>query len=96
VSEEFLVALVAVVPTTLAIVVGFLANLRSLRSELRREVAAPLELGIQRIESRVEALHKSVDRLADGQANIREKLARLEGEVEGQRRRLWRPREVSS
>jgi chromosome segregation ATPase len=96
VSEEFLVALVAVVPTTLAIFVGLLANLRSLRNDLRREIESPLGQGIKRLEGRVERLHTSVEHLATGQTDIRERLARLEGTIERQREEIWRPREASS
>jgi hypothetical protein len=91
-----LVALVVVVPTTLAIVVGFLANLRSLRSELRRDIESPLGQGIQRLEGNVERPYTSVERLAAGQTDIRERLARVEGSIERQRKELWRPAEASS
>lgn len=77
-STDLLVALVTVVPTTLAVIIGFLVNLRS----VRQEVAAPLRESIQRLEDKV-------DRLADGLTEIREKLAHLEGEVGGHRREIW-------
>ncbi len=83
-STELLVALVTVVPTTLAVIVGFLVNLRS----VRQEVAAPLRESIQRLDDKV-------GRLADGLTEIRERLAHLEGGVGGHRRESWVPGEKS-
>jgi hypothetical protein len=83
-NMDLLVALVTVVPTTLAVVVGFLVNLRS----VRYEVAAPLRESIRRLDDKV-------DRLADGLTEIRERLAHLEGSLGGQGRELWVPDEKS-
>lgn len=81
-SADLLVALVTVVPTTLAVIVGFLVNLRS----IRQEVASPLRQSIQRLDDKV-------DSLAGGLTEIRERLAHLKGEVGGQRSEIWMPGE---
>lgn len=67
-----LVAIIAAFPPTLAALLGYLANSRS----IRRSIGAPPGVPLARI---VERLEGKVDGLAEGQAAIRERLARLEG-----------------
>lgn len=95
-SSELLVALTTVVPTTIAIVVGLLANLRSVRRELREEVVSPLVQRMERLEGSVDHVGTALDRFFDGQTEVREKLARLEAQFEaaGERRRIWHPSEA--
>jgi hypothetical protein len=96
VSSELLVTLTTVVPTTIAIVVGLLANLRSVRRELREEVVSPLVQRMERLEVSVDHLGNALDRFFEGQTEVREKLARLEAQLEaaGERRRIWHPSEA--
>jgi hypothetical protein len=72
-SEELLVAVVVAVPPTLAAVLGYLGNRRSIRRSLGNSPGVPLSKVVARIEAKV-------DKLVEGQAQIRERLARLEGE----------------
>jgi hypothetical protein len=72
VSQELLVAVVAGVPPTLAAVLGYLGNRRSIRRSLGNSPGVPLSKVVARIESKV-------DKLVEGQAQIRERVARLEG-----------------
>ncbi|MFN2490294.1 MAG: hypothetical protein ABR529_11275 [Actinomycetota bacterium] len=92
-SNELLVALTTVVPTTVAIVVGFLANLRSVRRELREEVVAPMTQRMESLETSLDHLGNVLDRVSESQTEIREKIARLEAQFDAfeGRRRVWRP-----
>lgn len=73
-SPELLVALVAAIPPTLAAVLGYLGNRRSIRRSLGNSPGVPLNKVVARIESKV-------DKLVEGQAQIRERVARLEGHL---------------
>lgn len=76
-NQEAWVAMVAAVPPTLAAVLGYLGNRRSIRRSLGNSPGVPLSKVVGRLEEKV-------DRLIDGQAAIRERLARLEW-VQGRR-----------
>ena len=67
-----LVAAVAAFPPTLAAILGYLANNRSLRRSIGEPSGMPLTTVVQRLDEKV-------DRLVEGQAATRERLARLEG-----------------
>lgn len=71
-SSEVWVAMIASVPPTLAAVLGYLGNRRSIRRSVGNSPGVPLSKLIQRLDDKV-------DRLVDGQAITRERLARLEG-----------------
>lgn len=89
-SSEIAIAVIAAVPPTLAAILGFLANRRSLRRSVGSNPGVPLASVMQRTETKIDRIDAKVDRLAEGQAQVRERLARLEGESE---RSLWnRPR----
>jgi uncharacterized membrane protein len=93
VSNELLVALATVVPTTIAIVVGLLANLRSVRSELREEVVAPFNQRMESLETSLDNFRNALNRVSEGQTEIRERIARLEAQFDAveERRRIWGP-----
>jgi hypothetical protein len=69
---ELWIAVVAAIPPTLAAALAYLANSRA----LRRSVGSP-ELPLSKVIDRLEV---KLDALTEGQAAIRERLARLEGE----------------
>ena len=69
---DVVVAAIAAGPPTLAAILVYLANNRS----LRRSVGAPPGVPLARV---VERLEGKVDGLVEGQAVVRERLARLEG-----------------
>lgn len=71
-SESVMVALIAAGPPTLASVFAYLSS-RSVRRSVGRRDAVPLY-------AVVELLVKKVDQVVEGQADIRERLARLEGD----------------
>ena len=71
-SSEILVAMIAGLPPTLAAVLAYVANSRS----IRRSIGAPPGIPLTRV---IERLEGKIDRLAESQAVIRERLARLEG-----------------
>jgi hypothetical protein len=72
VSTEVLVATIAAVPPTLAALVGYMVNSRS----IRRSVGAPSGIPLVQV---IERLEGKIDGLVEGQATIRERLARVEG-----------------
>lgn len=71
-SEPILVAAIAAGPPTLAAILGYLANSRSIRRTVGEPQGVPLITTVQRLDAKL-------DKLADGQTAIRERLARLEG-----------------
>lgn len=71
-TQEIWVAAVAAIPPTLAAILGYLGNRRSIRRTLGNSPGVPLSKLVGRLE-------KKVDLLIDGQFAIRERLARLEG-----------------
>jgi hypothetical protein len=73
VSAEFWIAVIAAVPPTIAAILGYLGNRRSIRRSIGNSPGVPLIKIFARIESKVDAL-------IEGQAAMRERLARLEGE----------------
>jgi hypothetical protein len=72
VKAAVVVATVAAFPPTLAAILGYLANSRSLRRSIGEPSGIPLTTVVQRLDEKV-------DRLVEGQAATRERLARLEG-----------------
>ncbi len=89
-SEEVITALIAATPPTIAAVLGYLATKRSLRRSVGTSPGLPLAKVIERVDVKVDRVDSKVDRVIDGQAQIRERLARLEGDLA---RRLWSPEE---
>lgn len=87
-STEVVVTIIASIPPTLAAVLGYVVNRRSLRRSVGGPAETPLPDAIRSIDVKVDGLGDKVDRLAEGQIDIRERLARLEGESES---RLWSP-----
>lgn len=82
-SSEILVAVIAAGPPTVAAVLSYVASKRSLRRSIGDNPGMPLREALTRIETRAEArfdrLESKVDRVVDGQAWVRERLATLEG-----------------
>lgn len=72
-SAEMWVAIIAALPPTIAALLGYLGNRRSIRRSVGNSPGVPLIKIVARIESKVDAL-------VEGQTAIRERLARLEGE----------------
>ena len=66
------IALIAAVPPTLAAVLGYVASIRSIRRSVGATPGMPLARALERLDAKV-------DRLIEGQAAVRERLARLEG-----------------
>jgi hypothetical protein len=83
-SEEIAIALIAATPPTVAAVLGYLANRRSLRRSVGTSPGVPLTKVLERLESRFEGrfdrLETKLDRAADQQVRMRERIARLEAE----------------
>jgi hypothetical protein len=71
-SEPVLVAAIAAGPPTLAAILGYLANSRSIKRTVGEPQGVPLITIVERLDAKV-------DKLADGQSSIRERIARLEG-----------------
>lgn len=89
-SQEVITALIVATPPTIAAVLGYLANKRSLRRSVGTPLRLPLANVIQRVDVKIDRVDSKVDRVIEGQADIRERLARLEGE---RGPRLWSPEE---
>lgn len=70
-TQEMWVAVIASLPPTLAAILGYLGNRRSIRRSVGNSPGVPLSKLVARIETKV-------DSLVEGQAQIRERLARLE------------------
>ena len=66
------VAIIAAFPPTLAAILGYLANSRSIRRSIGEPSGVPLTIMVQRLDEKQ-------DSLTEGQAAMRERLARLEG-----------------
>jgi hypothetical protein len=81
-SEEVLTALIAAAPPTLAAVLGFMANRRSIRRSVGASPSLPLTKWMERLEHGTERLNIKLDELSEGQAQVRERLARLETRIE--------------
>lgn len=83
-SEGIVIALIAATPPTIAAVLGYLANRRSLRRSVGTSPGVPLTKVLERLESRFEGrfdrLETKLDRAADQQVQMRERIARLEAE----------------
>jgi hypothetical protein len=71
--EQLLIAVVAAVPGCLAAVLAYLGR-RSVRRSIGPPSAIPLTDIVKRLDSKFE-------KLADGQTEIREQLARIEGHL---------------
>jgi hypothetical protein len=82
-SEAVTVALIAAVPLSAAAVLGYLANRRSLKRSVGVRPGVPLARVLDRVEAKIDRIEDKVDRLAEGQAALRERLARIEGEQQG-------------
>lgn len=67
------IAVIAAVPPTLAAVLGFLSNRRSIRRTVGEPIGMPLVDIVVRLESKI-------DRALESQADARERLARLESD----------------
>jgi len=72
VKTSIVIAVIAAFPPTLAAALGYFANSRSLRRSIGEPSGVPLTTVVQRLDEKV-------DRLVEGQAATRERLARLEG-----------------
>lgn len=71
-SEPILIVAIAAAPPTLAAILGYVANSRSIRRTVGEPQGVPLLTIVERLDGKV-------DKLAEGQTEIRERLARLEG-----------------
>lgn len=87
-SEGVMIALIAATPPAIAAILGYLANRRSLRRSVGAPPGIPLTRVVERVEGKVDRLDTKIDRLAEAQTGIRERLARVEG---SRFRRPWRP-----
>ena len=65
------IAMIAAFPPTLAAVLSYLASRRALRRTVGQPTTEPLITLLLRVEEKV-------DRLTDGQAQVRERLSRVE------------------
>ena len=88
-SEAVMVALIAAAPPTVAAILGYLANRRSLRRSVGARPGIPLSRARERVETKVDRIEDKLDRLAEGQTAVRERVARIEGEQNGAQ---WRSR----
>lgn len=86
-SSEVLVAIIATAPPTLGVVLSYLASKRALRRSVGGNPGVPLRKVLTRMETRTETrfdrLEIKVDRIVDGQARMRERLAGLEANRTG-------------
>jgi hypothetical protein len=87
-SNQVVVTVIAAIPPTLAAILGFLATKRSLRRSVGASPGVSLAAVLRRIDTKVERVEAKVDRLGEANAEMRERLARLEGET---RKPLWSP-----
>lgn len=78
-SEGVLIALIASTPPGIAAVLGYLANRRSLRRSVGGPPGVPLIRVVERVEAKVDKIDAKLDRLTESQAQVRERLARVEG-----------------
>jgi hypothetical protein len=78
---------IAAVPPTVAAILGFLATKRSLRPSVGGSPGVSLAAVIKRMDAKVERIEARVDRLGDGQTEVRETLARFERQSHW----LWSP-----
>lgn len=69
---EIVVAAIAAGPPTIAAILGYLANNRSIRRSIGEPSGVPLVTIVQSLDAKL-------DRLTEGQAVVRERLAHLEG-----------------
>jgi hypothetical protein len=83
VSEAVTIALIAAVPPSAAAILGYLANRRSLRRSVGSRPGIPLSRVLELVETKVDRIEDKLDRLAEGQTAVRERLARIEGEQHG-------------
>jgi hypothetical protein len=88
VSRQIVISIIAAMPPTLAAILGFFANRRSLRRSLGASPGASLAAVVRSVDTKVERIEAKIDRLAEGQSEIRERLAHVEGETH---QRLWSP-----
>lgn len=83
-SEGIVIALIAATPPSIAAILGYLANRRSLRRSVGTSPGVPLTKVLERLETRFEGrfdrVEAKLDRAADQQVRMRERIARLEVE----------------
>lgn len=72
-NSELWIAVIAALPPTLAAVLGYLGNRRAIRRSVGNSPGVPLSKLVERVEAKV-------DVLIEGQAAVRERLARLEAQ----------------
>jgi hypothetical protein len=99
VSDNVLIALINAAAMVLLLLVAHVVDRRSssrrvMKSieSLRNRVSATessMTAGLGAIAARIQRLEEGVGRLHDGQIDIRERLARLEGETAARKRELW-------
>lgn len=65
-SDQLLTALIAATPPTVAAVLGYLANRRSLRRSVGTPPGLPLARVIERVDTKVDRVDSEVDRVIDG------------------------------
>lgn len=84
--DQVVVTLIAAFPPTLAAVLAFLATKRSLRRSVGASPGGSLAALLRSVDTKVERIDAKVDRLAEANAEMRERLSRLEAEAH---RPLW-------
>jgi hypothetical protein len=103
VSDNVLIALVKAAAMVLLLLLAHVIDRRAASRRvmesidaLRNRVSATessLTAGLGVVGRSLQKLEDSIERLHEGQVDIRERLARLEGERIGGRPRLWAPEE---
>jgi hypothetical protein len=87
VSNQVVITVVAAVPWIVAAILGFLATKRSLRPSVGGSPGVSLVAVIKSMDTKVERIEATVVRHRDSQTEVRERLARFEG----QGHLLWSP-----
>ena len=76
--DAVLVAVIASTPPTLAAVLGFVASRAAMRHETQRQTAATA-LSLHALQTTVNRVETTVERIDVGLDDLRERVARLEG-----------------
>jgi hypothetical protein len=86
--DQVVISVIAAIPPTLAAILGFLATKRSLRRSVGASPGASLAALLRSIDTKIERIDAKVDKLAEANAEMRERLSRLEAETH---KPLWSP-----
>lgn len=102
-SDNVLIALINAAAMVLLLLLAHFINRRAGSRRVTQSIdrlrdrvsgtESSLTAGLGAVGRSLQRLEESVERLHEGQVDIRERLARLEGERVGGRARLWAPEE---